>query len=297
MHSVTDSMSIQTQVVESAQIDPLVILTMMGVVILVLGLFYRSSESQKSFYWRLFAALFVAVGVFWLGSSRVLRNSTPATPVESAAPQFSTEEMWNRLTEARIQLDDETANDAKSETAKPARPAWVDAGSTRVGGDVTEVVRSEPFTTVDECYAQLEHQFLVEAWRRMKAVVPENQKELLAQTPVTELGIPLDYIMREICQEEYTKTIDSSVGEMKQVYVLMKFTPQIDAHLLDIWQSQVRQSSLGFVAKIAALVLAILAALYGLLQLDTMTRGYYTRRLLVGASAAIIAVAAALYFG
>jgi hypothetical protein len=49
------------------------------------------------------------------------------------------------------------------------------------------------------------------------------------------------------------------------------------------------------VAKFAALVLAALASIYGLLQIDTLTRGYYSKRLLVGASAAIIAIAVALF--
>ena len=109
------------------------------------------------------------------------------------------------------------------------------------------------------------------------------------------MGISLSYVMKEICRESYTETVDSSVGEMKKVHVLMEFTQSADDHLLLTWKTYQRQFRITLVAKIAAFVLATLAAVYGLLQLDTWTRGYYTGRLLVGVPAAIILLAVILF--
>jgi len=209
--------------------------------------------------------------------------------------EISTEEMWNRLTEARIPLDGETASEADAETVKAPRPDWFEKPPARVGDVYRVVVFSEPFTTVDECYAQLEQRFPVEVQRRLEKLVPASQRPFVGPQAVDDMGITLDYIMREICQKEFTETLDSSVGNMKRVHVLMEFTPDVEDHLRRSWQSLLRQDGLVVVAKFAALVLAALASIYGLLQIDTLTRGYYSKRLLVGASAAIIAIAVALF--
>lgn len=217
-----------------------------------------------------------------------------ATPPAAATGQPSTEQMWADLTEARIKLDENSTSEAP--TASAGRPAWVDDGYTRVGLTTTKVVSSEPFTTVDECYEQLEKQFYREVWQRLKEKVPEGQRKLVADTPPAYIGVPLDFIMREICKQEYTETFDSpSVGEMKRVYVQMEFTPQAMAAVEQLWQTHQRDARLANIAKIAALIIVGLAAAFGLMQLDTATRGYYSKRLLVGGSAAIIAVAAALF--
>jgi hypothetical protein len=204
--------------------------------------------------------------------------------------------MWFRLTEARIPLDGDTASEADAETVKAPRPDWFEKPPARVGDIFRVVVFSEPFSTVDECYEQLERRFPVEVQRRLEKLVPASQSRLVGAHSLDDMGITLDYIMREICQEEFSETLDSSsVGPMKRVHVLMEFTPAVEDHLRGSWQSLLRQDGLVVVAKIAALVLAALGCVYGLLQIDTLTRGYYSKRLLVGASAAIIAIAVALF--
>ena len=104
------------------------------------------------------------------------------------------------------------------------------------------------------------------------------------------MGIGLDYIMSEICREEYTETVSSSVGDMKRVHVLMEFDSAIDNHLRAAWQRYERLDRLSSVGGIAGLVLAGLATVFGLLKFDTWTRGYYTKRLLIGVPSAIIAI-------
>lgn len=267
-----------------------------AVVLAVLMLLYRVTRgSGAAVAWAILALLLLG-GFFLVGS-----YPKRAVPVAEIAQRLattrepSTEEMWSRITEARIPLDDEDASEVPPEPQVPPRPEWVDKAPARVGDVYRVVVRSEPFSTVDECYEQLERRFPVEVQRYLATIVPPQQKQLVQSHSLDEMGITLDYIMRQICQQEFTEPYDSSVGDMKRVHVLMEFSPDVEKHLRGNWQSLVRQDGLVVVAKIAALVLVILASVYALLQVDTWTRGYYSKRLLIGASAAIIAIAVALF--
>jgi|GEM_PF-6235131 len=219
-------------------------------------------------------------------------------PNESNAGKsvVTNEQLWNRLTESRINLDEEQQIEPPAQPEPKGRPDWVDTPPKRVGNVYQAVVASDPFSTVDECFDQLEHRFPGEVQKRLTKLVPSDQRSLIGSETLGPMGITLDYIMREICREQFTQIVESSVGEMKQVYVLMEFTPAVESHLEQSWQTYQRRFRLVTVGKIAGIVLATLAFLYGLLQIDTWTRGYYTRQLLWGVPAAIIAIAAVVLF-
>ena len=99
-----------------------------------------------------------------------------------------------------------------------------------------------------------------------------------------------DYVRRELCTDEYVDVIDSSVGEMRKTYSLVEFNEAQDAMLVDRARSYSRQEGLLDVTLIGGGVLASIATLFGLLKVDTWTRGYYTKRLFLGVPAAIITV-------
>ena len=166
-----------------------------------------------------------------------------------------------------------------------------------MGNIYKRVISSDPFSTVEECQKQLEGLLQNEVQERLQALTSEKGKQNSILVPPTEsFGIGLSYIIREICQDEYTETIEASFGEMKRVWVLMQFSPAVENHLLESWQQHQRRYRLSVVGKFAALTLTLLASVYGLLQFDTWTRGYYTKRLLVGVPVVII-IAAVLLFG
>ncbi len=274
-----------------------VVMTILAV-LSIPGILYQVKQGKWSYTALLTIPLLLVGGFITVKSQRAevaVVTGEDSTRTQTTAREPSTEEMWDRLTASRIPLDGETASDAPAETVKAPRPDWVEKASARVGDVFRVVVFSEPFSTVDECYEQLERRFPIEVQRRLETLVPASQSHLVGSRSVDDMGITLDYIMRDICQEEFTETFDSSVGEMKRVHVLMEFTPAVESHLLAAWQSYLRQDRLVAVVKISALVLVILATIYALLQIDTWTRGYYSKRLLVGASAAIIAIAVALF--
>ncbi len=75
---------------------------------------------------------------------------------------------------------------------------------------------------------------------------------------------------------------------MKTAHALMEFTAAQDAALMDRWTAFARRAGIARTAGGSALVVACLALAFGLLKVDTWTRGYYTKRLFLGVPAAII---------
>ena len=277
---------------------------------LVVGGKRDQGERSWSLLGRLLAvglALFVGVAVLFLffrvtSHQRAPVVSIPPIPVlvvlshesDAAPPVVTNEQLWNLITESRIDLGKEPEEVPPEESKPNARPGWVDEPPKRVGDVYRAVVASDPFSTADECFEQLEQLFPVEVERRLAKLVPRDQRSHVESASLEASGVTLDYIMREICREQFTETTEHDFGAMKKVYVLMEFTPAIESHLLDSWQTYLRRYRLTAVAQIAGCVLATLAFLYGLLQIDTWTRGYYTRWLLWGVPAAILALFAIL---
>ena len=107
---------------------------------------------------------------------------------------------------------------------------------------------------------------------------------------LSDLGLGGDYVRRELCTDEYIDVVDSSVGEMRKTYSLVEFNESQDALLIDRARSYTRQEGLFDVTLIGGGLLASVATLFGLLKVDTWTRGYYTKRLFLGVPAAIIAI-------
>jgi hypothetical protein len=221
----------------------------------------------------------------------------------------SLDELWDKLTKSRINLGDEAkvpaANSTEGTTKDPIQetssekeklpPSWVTTPPKWVGQVYRETVASEPFVTEEECRRNLEHVRLPRAVaRRIESIASGKAGGKVVVTDPLQFGIGPDYILREIGREEFTSTLDSSVGEMKEVHVLLEFDKNVDDHLLDAWLQHERQLRFASVSKIAALSLTGLAAIYGMLRFDTWSKGYYSRQLLVGGTLAIIALAVIL---
>ena len=102
------------------------------------------------------------------------------------------------------------------------------------------------------------------------------------------MGIGVDFIRREILVKQYTEQSERSCGPMYRMYTLVEFTPSVDSELRRHWASLQRQDTFGMVGVGAASVLGLLGLVYGLLKVDTATKGYYTKRLFIGVPAAII---------
>ncbi len=177
---------------------------------------------------------------------------------------------------------------SKSIDALP-KPDWVLNPPKQIGNVRKFVVTSDPFLTAEECRQDADEKMQNLALNRAAELSGAATRRTGAAS-LADLGLGGDYVRRELCTDEYVDVIDSSVGEMRKTYSLVEFNEAQDTLLIDRARSYSRQEGLLDVTLIGGGVLASVATLFGLLKLDTWTRGYYTKRLFLGVPAAIITV-------
>jgi hypothetical protein len=215
------------------------------------------------------------------------------------------EALWNKLTESKIQIEpdpEHTPDLSKEEIRKKVAkeygtkpngdmpPNWVLSPNKVIGEVFRRTVDSDPFVTEAECRRQLENELLPEVVsNRLEQLLPSKVHRKVQIDNLAQYGIGLDFILREICVDEFTATVDTSVGPMKKVHVLMEFGQWEDNALVSKWMQHESEIRLARFGKIAGLSLTGLAVAWGLLRFDTYSRGYYTKQLLVGGVLAIIA--------
>jgi hypothetical protein len=173
-------------------------------------------------------------------------------------------------------------------SARP-KPEWVLRPPGLVGNVRKVVVSAGPYKTLDECHHELE--------RQMQSVVAGRVAELAGAATGQDVDPPFlgalnvgpDYILRELCSEpEYIEEVEASFGPMKKAHLLLEFTAAQDAELLARWKTHARRDRLAMAGFGATFVVGCLALAFGLLKVDTWTRGYYSKRLFLGVPAAII---------
>lgn len=247
-----------------------------------------------------------------VAKNHLAKQQTRVT-AQKAFAKASTEEMWEHLNRSRISLEGERTQAEKSATAsaevtdvsdatdvettneiklsksdkkaQQTRPDWVDITPKRVGNVYRQVISSSPYSTDTECHASLEPE-LREVVRRRIAHLTDGRY----RPTIESLGFDLGFVLKEICRQEWVETVDSSVGEMKRVHVLMEFDASIDKQLRGAYRDYQRKFRIAEVGSIAGLALGGLVLLYGLLKFDTWTRGYYSKRLFFGVPAVIIVI-------
>lgn len=212
-----------------------------------------------------------------------------------------------------------------------ARPAWVDEPARKVGYNQRAVLTAGEYATVQDCDRAMDVYLLLATYNRLKQLLGETsvdrrdqpelsfyyldsdhgaddfvvsgdgQELIVNGQPVDErlqalqaAGITLDFIRREIAQEEYLETVSRSVGPMKRLYTRVEFRPSVDKELVRRWNELKRSERIAVVGAGASSVIALLGLALGLLKVDTWTKGYYSKRLFLGVPAAIIGVLALL---
>jgi hypothetical protein len=111
-----------------------------------------------------------------------------------------------------------------------------------------------------------------------------------------DMGIGPDFIHREIVSKdtngneprEYLETVDRTFGPMHKLYMQIEFSPSVDRDLRAVWNNYERKQRFFMFGAGAGSVLSFIGLIFGLLKLDTWTKGYYTKRLFIGLPAAII---------
>jgi hypothetical protein len=201
---------------------------------------------------------------------------------------------------------------ATSTSTNSLRPAWVDEAPKNIGNVRRQVIVAGDFVTVDECNREADQQLYLVTLNHLKELcgdaeldrisVPmvklnngrlqpsasEYAARTFAKSTLNLMGVGIDFIRREIAKKEYVETVERSVGPMKQLYVQVEFSPSIDQELRQRWDELRRQNRFAIVGVGAGSLLGLMGLVFGLLKVDTWTKGYYTKRLFFGVPAAII---------
>jgi hypothetical protein len=209
------------------------------------------------------------------------------------------------------------ARDATSrEPANSARLAWIDEPPKNIGNVRRQVIVAGDFVTLEECNREADRQLYMVTLDHLKELCGDEDLDRIrefdtaaksnrygrtepspaeiAASTLNRMGIGIDFIRREIAKREYVETVERSVGPMKKLYVQVEFSPSIDLELRQRWDEVRRQDRFAVVGAGAGSVLGLLGLVFGLLKVDTWTKGYYTKRLFFGVPAAIIGLIALL---
>jgi hypothetical protein len=248
-----------------------------------------------------------------VGRAMVLVNSSispraeAAAPVPKPVPVIAVAKAVEVETPVVIETSFEPAADA---------PAWIDDPPKRVGKIWREVLITDEYATAEECARAADLQLVRATFDHLQTlsgesiaggpfgVVPAtivdeegrviSDEAQSAAKYLARMGIGVDYIRREIAKEEYTETVQRSFGPMRKSYTQVEFSPIVDQELRARWEEHLRRERFATVGFGAGSVLSLVGLAYGLLKVDTWTKGYYSKRLFLGVPAAIIGVLALL---
>jgi hypothetical protein len=215
---------------------------------------------------------------------------------------------------------------AAAATAVSPRPAWVDAPPVRARDLRREVIATEEYESGSECYRVADVYLMLKTYERLQQLIgtpstvqhlpsitfvnnamladgrvihvadpPSDWRDerlsLLAGMGVTPDGLRNEIITKEAGSNELHEYLESSTrsfGPMKKLYMQIEFTPAFEHNLLGRWDAYHREKRFAYVGVGAASVLGLLGMVWGLLKMDTATKGYYSTRLFLGVPLAIM---------
>jgi hypothetical protein len=168
-------------------------------------------------------------------------------------------------------------------TSATKRPDWIDHPDGRTGDIYYETVMVERYATRGEA----EDALAKETQDRTKAYVDRYLGEGASMLFI----VPPAYVHDHLVKERYAEPVETSVGPMINAYARLAFDRRAQAQLRRMHRDAEIENRLLGVAGGAVAVLLVLGSVFGYLKLDTLTRGYYTRRLQLAAGVVILAVA------
>ncbi|MEX0712788.1 MAG: hypothetical protein WD278_10590, partial [Pirellulales bacterium] len=183
---------------------------------------------------------------------------------------------------------------AEAEQQPQPRPAWVDSTETRDGDAFLMRIQVGPYSSSDECQEALGPalQDAAEVYiRRVYGVQrPAPAPVRLSTTDIHRLRI----VDKEWIESKYDPF--RVPNTMHTLHALLRFDSRVSREIDQLYNQQLRGRRLAYTASGAGLLLGVLATFFGYLKLDTLSRGYYSRRLRFAAAAMILtqAVVAAL---
>ena len=208
--------------------------------------------------------------------------------------------------EASGDKEEKSESDSKSpsaeETEAPAKPEaapapevipdWINAAPNSVGGVYRQVIQAGPWPDAENCYRNSGELSYAAIQRYLEEIAREELHSDFVHLPaLSTLGISMNWIRQNVlCShpEPFLQTTESSVGPMKTLHVQLEIDPSDQEFMRQRWRDYVRRDRIKAVAAGGSFVLGGIGLLFGLLKIDTWTKGYYTKRLFLGVPAAII---------
>lgn len=224
--------------------------------------------------------------------------TTAVVEAESAAPDAKTDAQAAVATSSDLEpvvtVPSKPVALSQAESTAPAPPKWIHAPSDTVNGRWSRVLVAGDFVTEDECQAETNKKLHEATNEFIRQFAAGSSPQIDLQDPLASMGLGPSYLRDQIAKGQYFETVERSVGPMKKLYTRMEINPDVQRDLQDRWQTYERQFRFGLVGSWAGGVLGIIGLVWGLLRIDTATKGYYTKRLFLGVPAAIIGAIALL---
>ncbi|MEX2118764.1 MAG: hypothetical protein WD847_04065 [Pirellulales bacterium] len=294
-------MSVEAPVVIFAPLKILLLIAAVGFLLLLLSGIRRPLLAAG------LALLGLLMGLFLLAGLYLLRSTASHGPAQVHVESLGRiAERPSRLP-GGIELEGEeiaiqqateqsegTAPAVQAEAEQQPRPAWVDSTETRDGDAFLMRIQVGPYSSVGECNEALGAalQDAAEVYvRRLYGV------ERPAPAPVRLSAADVHRL--QVLNQEWIEHRYDPFGvpsTMHTLHGLLRFDLRVTQEIEELYAQQLRARRLGYTASGAGLLLGVLATFFGYLKLDTLSRGYYSRRLRFAAAAMILtqAVVAAL---
>jgi hypothetical protein len=251
--------------------------------------------------------------------------ATPLSPPTPPAPPAPPEIAQSTTAPPAIVKNAATPKAIARNEAAP-RPDWIDETPKRTGYTRRDLIVTDEYESIDECYQAADVYLMLKTYEHLMELIGRprygNTQPSITFTSDTilvdgqvisaannhrsvddnrldqlnDLGIGIGYLRREVVAKdpkdneprEYIETTTRSIGPMKKLYMQIEFSPAVDRELLQLWEASNRKDRFAFVGVGAASVLGLLGMVWGLMKVDTATKGYYTKRLFIGVPIAII---------
>lgn len=225
--------------------------------------------------------------------------ATAVVEAESAAPDAKSDAQAAVATfsdlEPVVTVPSKPVALSQAESTAPAPPKWIHAPSETVNGRWSRVLVAGDFVTEDECQAETNKKLHEATNEFIRQFAAGSSPQIDLQDPLASMGLGTSYLRDQIAKGQYFETVERSVGPMKKLYTRMEINPDVQRDLQDRWQTYERQFRFGLVGMWSGGILGIIGLAWGLLRIDTATKGYYTKRLFLGVPAAIIGVSTLLW--
>jgi hypothetical protein len=210
-------------------------------------------------------------------------------------------------------VHDNVVESVAPKIASSEPPPWVAKGPHQEGGSRFAVVVTDPFSkySLDNADRQLTQLVVIASSEVASDLVgvygPHYYPPDAGPNPnwTADIGTRYWYalehlqgmltpgtIRNKVLRETYVEDLDLDLpsGPMIRVHALLEFDEPFQRTLQERWQQAQAQKRLGVIGVIAAGVLGFLGLVWGVLKFDTATKGYYTKRLIVGGVLVTIAV-------